>query len=111
MGKASRDTSRSEEDKRYDQCVSRIRVRVEYIFGRMRRLGMDPAAGWSRASETTQAPEQLDIPRGPLRAFKTSGLKNRHRSHQKHLEMGYAGFSGVSERRLDFIVTNLFSEV
>lgn len=39
--KAQRNKPLSEEDKAYNKTVSRMRVRVEHVFGRMKHMGMD----------------------------------------------------------------------
>ena len=53
MRKANRNHPLSEEDKAYNKTVSRMRVRVEHIFGRMKHMGMDQfrRIGLSRAEQ------------------------------------------------------------
>ena len=41
MRKAHRNNPLSEADEAFNRKVSRIRVRVEHVFGRMKQLGMD----------------------------------------------------------------------
>ena len=53
MRKAYRNKPLSDADQKFNKGVSRIRVRVEYVFGRMKQLGMDlvRSIGLKRASQ------------------------------------------------------------
>jgi len=53
MRKANRNKPLSEADQRFNKGVSRIRVRVEHVFGRMKQMGMDMvrSIGLKRASQ------------------------------------------------------------
>ena len=53
MRKAYRNKSLSEADQVFNKKVSRIRVRVEHVFGRMKQLSMDTvrSIGLERASQ------------------------------------------------------------
>ncbi len=53
MRKAYRHKPLSDADQKFNKGVSRIRVRVEYVFGRMKQLGMDlvRSIGLKRASQ------------------------------------------------------------
>jgi len=53
MREAYRNKALSEEDEKFDEGVSKIRVRVEHVFGRMQQMGMDyfQRIGRSRASQ------------------------------------------------------------
>lgn len=53
MRKAYRNKPLSEADQRFNKRVSRIRVRVEHVFGRMKQMGMDyvRSVGLKRASQ------------------------------------------------------------
>ena len=53
MRKAYRNKPLSEEDQKFNKGVSKIRVRVEHVFGRMKQMGMDyvRGIGLTRASQ------------------------------------------------------------
>lgn len=53
MRKGNRNHPLSEEEKRRNKSVSRIRVRVEHVFGRMKQMGMDycRSIGLTRAKQ------------------------------------------------------------
>jgi IS5 family transposase len=53
MRKAYRNKPLSEEDEKFNKGVSKIRVRVEHVFGRMKQMGMDYVRriGLKRASQ------------------------------------------------------------
>jgi transposase, IS5 family len=53
MRKAYRNNPLSKADQRFNKGVSRIRVRVEHVFGRMKQMGMDyvRSIGLKRASQ------------------------------------------------------------